>query len=165
VICPNCHAEYQDSVAVCEACNEKLVASLPEETGLAFDELEAAIAAKTATLSAPRTLDDAKADQELLHEAGVPCLLYGNPESIGPSGAPRLYHLALLPQHLEAATAALGRRRRQMLENEGMSMSDAVVDLTQAELTCPACGTKFPKADTCPECGLFLGIEAPAAEG
>ena len=161
MICPNCHAEYQDGIATCATCDEKLVTSLPEETELAFDELEAAIANKTATLSAARTLDDAKADQELLHEAGVPCLLYGNPESVGPSGAPRLYHLALLPQHLEAATEALGRKRRQMLENEGMAQTDAVIDLTQAEITCPACGTKFARADTCPDCGLFLGTEEP----
>jgi hypothetical protein len=164
VICPTCHAEYQEGVAVCASCDEKLVGSLPEETGLAFAELEAALANKTATLSAPRMLDDAKADQELLHESGVPCLLYGNPDSAGPNGVPRLYHLALLPQHLEAATAALGRKRRQMLDREGMAVSDAVVDLTAAEITCPACGTKFAKADECPECGLFLGTEAPLTE-
>jgi hypothetical protein len=164
VICPTCHAEYQDSIAVCATCDEKLVTSLPEETGMAFDALERAIADKTATLSAARSLDDAKADQELLHEAGVPCLLYGNPDSVGPSGAPRLYHLALLPQHLDAATAALGRKRQQMLETEGMAMSDAVVDLSQAEIICPACGMKFATADTCPDCGLFLGTEAPVAQ-
>ena len=90
----------------------------------------------------------------------MPCLLYGNPDAMGPSGAPRLYHLALLPRHLEAATATLARKRKQMLETEGMSASDAVVDLAAAEITCPACATKFPKADTCPDCGLFLGIDA-----
>ena len=45
-----------------------------------------------------------------------------------------------------------------------MALPDAVVDLTQAEITCPACGTKFAKADTYPDCGLFLGTEAPVAE-
>jgi hypothetical protein len=159
VICPSCRAEYRDDIQSCATCGDALVGELPEETGDAFDELEAALEAKTATLSAPRSLEDAQGDQELLHEAGIPCLLYGNPDSIGPSGAPKIYHLALLPQHLEAAMAALGKRRKAMLEKEGMSADEAVVDLTAAEIACPACGFKFAKADTCPDCGLFLGKE------
>lgn len=165
MICPSCHAEYRDEITVCATDGATLVTELPEETGESFAELEAALANQTAALSAARSLDDAKGDQELLHEAGVPCLLYGNPDSIGPSGAPRLYHLALLPKHLEAATAALGRKRKAMLEIEGMTTSDAVIDLTAAEITCPACGFKFSPAQSgqgCPDCGLFLGAESPA---
>ena len=162
MICPTCHAEYREDLATCATCQEALVETLPEETSAAFAELEAALADKTATLSAARTLEDAQRDQELLHEASIPCLLYGNPDSIGPSGAPRLYHLALLPRHLEAATSALARRRAQMLADEGLQVSDGVVDLTAPEVTCPACGFRFAPAETCPDCGLFLGKDAPA---
>jgi hypothetical protein len=162
VICPNCHAEYREGITVCVTDGEALVDSLPEETGAAFLELEHALSEGTATLSAPRAMDDAQRDQELLHEAGVPCLLYADPNSAGPNGAPRSYHLALLPRHLEAALAALGRQRSRMLATEGLRATETAVDLTAAEITCPACGFQFPRADTCPDCGLFLGKDGAA---
>jgi hypothetical protein len=163
MVCPKCHAEYEQGISVCATDGEPLVETLPEETDQAFDELEQALADGKATLSMPRPLEDAQRDQELLHEASVPCLLYANPDSEGPGGAPRLYHLALLPRHLEAATAILGRRRREMLQTEGLTTNDSVVDLTAAEVTCPACGFKFAKADTCPDCGLFVGRDVASA--
>ncbi len=135
----------------------------PSETGAAFAELEQTLRDGTASLSQPRTLENAQRDQELLHEAGVPCLLYANPGSLSANGTPQLYHLAFLPRHVDAAGEVLGRRRREMLEAEGMPVTDTVVDLTAAELVCPACGFKFASADTCPDCGLFLGKE-PSAE-
>ncbi len=159
MICPRCQAEYQEGIAICATDGEALVDSLPQETGAAFAELEKLLREGTAALSQPRTLENAQRDQELLHEAGVPCLLYANPASVDARGTPNLYHLAMLPQHVEDAAAVLGRRRREMLEAEGLSANDAVVDLTAAELVCPACGFRFAAADTCPDCGLFLGKE------
>jgi hypothetical protein len=131
----------------------------PEWVGLR--RLEELLASQTAALSAARSLEDAQRDQELLHEAHIPCLLYGNPGSVGSSGAPQLYHLALLPEDVEPARQTLERRRQQMIEREGLQISDAVVDLEAAEITCPGCGFKFPKADECPDCGLFLGTATP----
>jgi hypothetical protein len=163
MICPLCRAEYRDDIAVCATDGAALVGSLPQETASAFDELEAALRDGTAALSQPRSLDSAQRDQELLHEARVPCLLYANPASVDSRGTPTQYHLAMLPRHVDAAADVLGRRRREMLEAEGMPVTDAVVDLAAAEMTCPACGFKFAPADTCPDCGLFLGKE-PAAE-
>jgi hypothetical protein len=159
VICPRCQAPYRDGITVCATDGAALVDTLPQETGAAFAELEKLLRDGTAALSQPRTIENAQRDQELLHEAGVPCLLYANPGSVDPRGTPTLYHLAMLPQHVADAAAVLGRRRREMLEAEGMPVSDVVVDLTAAELVCPACGFKFASADTCPDCGLFLGKE------
>jgi hypothetical protein len=163
MICPACRAEYRDDIAVCATDGAALVASLPEESTSAFDELEASLRDGTASLSQPRSLDNAQRDQELLHEAGVPCLMYANPASVDARGTPTLYHLAMLPRHVDAAAEVLGRRRREMLEAEGMPVADAVVDLSAAEMTCPACGFKFAPAEACPDCGLFLGKE-PAPE-
>jgi len=163
MICPRCRAEYRDDIAVCATDGTALVESLPEETTSAFDELEAALRDGTAALSQPRSLDNAQRDQELLHEAGVPCLMYANPASLDARGTPTQYHLAMLPRHVGAAGEVLGRRRREMLEAEGMPVTDAVVDLSAAEMTCPACGFKFAPAAECPDCGLFLGKE-PAPE-
>jgi len=162
VICPVCQAEYREGIAVCATDGATLVESLPEATGSAFAELERSLADGTAALSLPRSLDNAQRDQELLHEGGVPCLLFANPDSVAPNGVPTLYHLAMLPRHADAAAAVLGRRRREMLEAEGMPVTDAVVDLSAAEIECPACGFKFAPAEACPDCGLFLGKEAPA---
>jgi hypothetical protein len=163
MICPRCHAEYREGVTSCATDGEALVESLPQETGAAFAELEELLREGTAALSLPRSLDNAQRDQELLHEAGVPCLMYANPASLDARGTPTQYHLAMLPLHVEAAGEVLGRRRREMLEAEGMPVTDTVVDLTAAEIECPACGFKFASADTCPDCGLFLGKE-PTAE-
>jgi hypothetical protein len=160
LICPRCHAEYQDQLTRCEACDEALVADLPAETGAAFAELERSLTDGTATLSAARTLEDAQRDQELLHEASIPCLLYGDPTSLGAQGTPRRYHLALLPAHVAAAVALLGRRRQEMLRAEGLPDSDAVIDLAAAEIQCPACGFRFAQATECPDCGLFLGASS-----
>jgi hypothetical protein len=163
MICPRCQAEYREGIVTCATDGEALVESLPQETGAAFAELERLLREGTASLSLPRSLDNARRDQELLHEAGVPCLMYANPGSLSANGTPTIYHLAMLPRHVEAAAEVLGRRRREMLEAEGMPVTDAVVDLTASEVVCPACGFKFASADTCPDCGLFLGKE-PAAE-
>jgi hypothetical protein len=166
MICPVCRAGYQDHIAVCATDGETLVESLPEESAGAFDELEAVLREGTASLSQPRSLENAQRDQEILHEAGVPCLLYANPASVDARGTPTLYHLAMLPRHVDAAAEVLGRRRREMLEAEGMPTTDAVVDLAATEMTCPACGFKFAPAEAsgaeCPDCGLFLGKDRPA---
>lgn len=163
MICPRCHAEYTEGIAVCATDGAALVESLPRETGEAFAELEKLLRDGTAALSQPRSLDNAQRDQEILHEAGVPCLLYANPASLSARGTPELYYLAFLPRHVDAAAEVLGRRRREMLEAEGLPVTDAVIDLTAAEVECPACSFRFAAADTCPDCGLFLGKE-PVAE-
>ncbi len=35
---------------------------------------------------------------------------------------------------------------------------DYEVDLNQDEIKCPACNTVFKTQDTCPDCGLYLGV-------
>ena len=160
--CPACHAEYRDGFSRCEPCGEPLVADLPETDSSAFERLEALLAKDQAVLSDPRSLEDAQRDQELLREEGVPCLLWGNPKALGPSGAPLYYHLALLPEHVAPARDTLERRRRNMLELEGGAVPEVVVDLAAANITCPGCGFTFPHADECPDCGLFVGAPPDA---
>jgi hypothetical protein len=162
-LCPLCQGEYREGFTRCESCGADLVDRLAQPEWQGLRRLEELLASGTAALSAARGMEDAQRDQELLHEAHIPCLLYANPGSVGKNGAPQLYHLAFLPEDVEPARLTLERRRKQMIEREGLQASDAVVDLEAAELTCPACGFKFPKAEECPDCGLYLGAPAPEA--
>ncbi len=155
-ICPSCQAEYREGFERCDSCGVALVDHLPE-TDDRFERLERAVAEEKAALSDPRSFDDAQRDAVLLQEAKIPCLIWGNPKMLGPSGAPLYYHLALLPEDVELARQTLSARRARMLEEEGLSRQEAVVDLTAETITCPACGFTFPRAEECPDCGLFVG--------
>ena len=159
-ICPVCLAEYRDGFTRCEPCGADLVEHLPE-TDDRFERLERAVEEEKAVLSDPRTLEDAQRDLELLRDARIPCLLWANPKVLGSSGAPLYYHLALLPEDAELARKTIQSRREQMLADEGLARNDAVVDLSAEQVTCPACGFTFPRAEECPDCGLFVGHLPP----
>ncbi len=159
-ICPVCLAEYREGFSRCEACNADLVEHVPE-TGDRFQRLERAAASGQAVLSDPRTLEDAQRDAELLRDAQIPCLLQANPSVLGPSGAPLYYHLVLLAEDVVLARETIQSRRDQMLAAEGLAHSDVVVDLSASRITCPACGFTFPRAEECPDCGLFVGHLPP----
>ncbi|HUB05793.1 MAG TPA: hypothetical protein VMB50_02270 [Myxococcales bacterium] len=163
-ICPSCQAEYREGFKRCDSCGVDLVEHLPE-TDDRYERLEQAVAEEKAVLSDPRSFDDAQRDAVILQEAKVPCLIWGNPKMLGPSGAPLYYHLALLPEDVELARKTIATRREQMLAEEGLQPSAAVVDLTAEKITCPACGFTFPRAEECPDCGLFVGaLPAEQAE-
>ncbi len=163
MICPVCQSEFREGFTRCDGCEVELVAHLERLPDEAFRKLEGLMDDGKAALSELRSLEDAQRDQELLHEARIPCLLYGNPAVLTSSGAPVYYQLALLPEDVELARQTLAERRRRMLEAEGVEVKDAVVDLTATEIACPACGFVFPRAEECPDCGLFVG-PVPAAE-
>jgi rubrerythrin len=160
-ICPVCNAEYREEFKRCANCEVDLVEGLAEGEDDKFERLEKAVAEQKATLSEPRPLEDAQRDAELLREAKIHCLIWANEQLIGPTGVPLYYHLALLPEDVELAKQTLQARRAKMLAVEGLHSDAAVVDLSAATLTCPACGFVFPRADECPDCGLFVGAEAP----
>jgi hypothetical protein len=160
-ICPVCNAEYRDEFKRCSSCNVDLVERLAEGDDSKFERLEQAVAEQKAALSEPRTLDDAQRDAELLREARIHCLIWANEKLLGPTGVPLYYHLALLPEDVDLARETLKARREKMLAAEGLQPDAAVVDLSAEKITCPACGFVFPRADECPDCGLFVGAEAP----
>jgi hypothetical protein len=63
--------------------------------------------------------------------------------------------LAVASQDIEATRRLLDDAWRDSLDAEH---PDVVVDFDQAEMTCPACLTKFATGPReCPDCGLFLG--------
>ncbi|MHB1843884.1 MAG: hypothetical protein ACYCWW_03490 [Deltaproteobacteria bacterium] len=160
MVCPICQGEFRDGFQRCATCDVALVDHLPELPEDGFRRLEALLGEGKAALSDPRSLEDAQRDQVLLHDARIPCLLYGNPAALAPSGAPIYYQLALLPEDVDLARTTITERRRKMLEAEGVVLKDSVVDLSAPEIACPACGFVFPKADECPDCGLFVGAGA-----
>jgi hypothetical protein len=160
-ICPVCNAEYREEFKRCANCEVDLVDGLSEGEDDKFDRLEKALAEGKATLSEPRSLEDAQRDAELLREARLHCLIWANEQLLGPTGVPLYYHLALLPEDVDLVRQTLQARRAKMLAAEGLKSDAAVVDLAAEQVTCPACGFVFPRADECPDCGLFVGAETP----
>ena len=132
-ICPSCNAEYREEFKRCASCDVDLVDRLPEADGEKFERLEAAVAEQKATLSEPRTLEDAQRDAELLREAHIHCLIWANEKLLGPTGVPLYYHLALLPEDVELAKQTLKARREKMLAVEGLQPDAAVVNICSAE--------------------------------
>jgi len=160
-ICPVCNAEYREEFKRCTSCEVDLVDRLPEADDEKFERLEQAVEEEKASLSEPRTLEDAQRDAELLREARIHCLIWANEKVLGPTGVPLYYHLALLPEDVELARQTLKARREKMLAVEGLQPDAAVVDLSAEKITCPACGFVFLRAEECPDCGLFVGAEVP----
>ena len=50
------------------------------------------------------------------------------------------------------------RHLQSYISPEEQAAADCVINFDAAEMTCPACGTRFATGPSeCPDCGLFLG--------
>jgi hypothetical protein len=91
--------------------------------------------------------------------------LFNNPATCppGPNGGRVEVHArrADAPAFVELMRA----ERARLLEGLPDTASDAVIDMSQANATCPACGTEFATTATeCPECGLGFSVPAGVEE-
>jgi rubrerythrin len=66
--------------------------------------------------------------------------------------------LAVASQDAAQGKQVLQQRWLSSLSDVERAAAAAVVDHSAAEITCPACGTRFASGpDECPDCGLYLG--------
>lgn len=160
--CPSCHAEYRDGIERCAHCELALVAQLPETDREKSDRLREAAGKGEAARIARATYAEACQMVELLHTRGVDAMVVGDSESCGPGGHCSRFHVAVLPEDIEAAQDVLRDEFRRLVEvSEDCQGADpdALVDFdAEGQKACPACGASFEGTpEECPDCGLYLG--------
>lgn len=101
-------------------------------------------------------LRELKKKQQVLREAGIEAGIIRPPEAQCKTCALKLW-LAVAPEDLERAAAALQADWYRNATPEERQAASLVVDHNAPEITCPACGATFPTGPSeCPSCGLAL---------
>lgn len=165
-ICPQCREEFLESVLHCTDCKESLVDSMgfvekPSSDLLSKEELfkSEMIPFVEASLSQCREVE------RILARSCVSCAVY--PVSLSASGNETLgttsdgkYAVLIREADLDAAKQAMEGKFHADVAKEGQGNATGdVIDLEQAEITCPACGERgeLDNGD-CRVCGLHLGV-------
>lgn len=156
--CPECRSEYRDEYTECASCKVALIAALPELPPDAAEELADLAERGEAAHVARAPYDEACRMEEVLASRGVAALVVADPETKR-HGAYQSYFLCVRPADIPLAHKCLKAEFEALIAREGLTVTEAVtVDLDSGSpITCPACGTTFPPANECPECGLFVG--------
>ena len=159
--CPECGATYRAGFTRCSGCGVDLVdeataaaAAAKKADPRAALEGVPKIALVHAGLPACREIERA-----LLAE-GIPCLVEAEAEEGEPLAAGAVKVGVIIAQSdLPRAGDLLRRRFEKLIEKEGVgSFNTEAVDLSAAEVQCPACGHSGALIQgACCDCGLFLG--------
>lgn len=160
-ICPSCGASYRAGFDSCHACKVPLVdkatyAATQKSRGKPREQLEGkkTVAIVHAGLPACREIERA------LLEAGVPCFIEANAEEGEPMAAGAMKVGVMVAEDDLARVGAIMKARFEgLVAQEGIgSFKTDAIDLSAAEIECPACGHKGAlKNGECADCGLFLG--------
>lgn len=162
LVCPQCASVYRAGFTRCAECNVDLVsAASVAEIKRKIDSPRAAlegvpkVAVIHAGIAACREIERALLDD------GIPCYVEadadeGEPLSVG--GAMKV-GVIVAESDVPKVGELLKRRFEDLVKKEGVgSFNVAAIDLSAAEIECPACGHKGPLAEgACGDCGLFLG--------
>ena len=161
LICPQCGANYRAGFTVCHACKVDLVddatfAAQRQSRGKPRDILAGRPTATIvhAGLQACREIERA------LLEAGIPCFLDANAEEGEALALGALKVGVVVAEDDVVRVGALMKARFEgLVAKEGIgSFNTEAIDLSAAEIACPACSHKGPlKNGECADCGLFLG--------
>lgn len=160
--CPECGATYRAGYTRCTGCAVDLVdeataaaAAAKKQDPRAALEGVPKIALVHAGLPACREIERA------LLADGIPCLVEAESEEAAEAlgvGAVKV-GVIIAQADLQRAGELLRRRFEQLIEQEGVgSFNSEAIDLSAAEVQCPACGHKGALVEgACGDCGLFLG--------
>ncbi len=162
LVCPTCGSSFRPGFTACNKCQVALIDAdsyraqqasrgSPRETLRDKD----VVAIVHAGLPACREIERA------LLEAGVLCFVAAEEEE-GEALAPGALKVGVMVAQDDVAAAGdvLRKRFEALIEKEGGgALNLAAIDLTQAEVTCPACGHTGALVDgACADCGLHLGV-------
>lgn len=159
--CPECGATFRAGFTRCNSCNVDLV-----DAAVAAAAAAKKVDPRAALEGVPRValvhagLPACREIERALLDAGIPCLVEAEAEEGEPLAAGAVKVGVIIAQaDLPRAGELLRRRFEQLIEKEGVGSFNAeAVDLSAAEVQCPACGHKGALVEgACGDCGLFLG--------
>ncbi len=170
-VCPRCRGEYLEHIEICYSCKEPVL-GLDEVHTKASDALlskEELLREVTVPLM-EGGLVQCREVEKILQRAKISSAVY--PVNVGcndhnaalGTGCSMKYMLLVRESDLDACKAALEGRFSEQVDKEGLGgkFSNDVIDLSAAEIECPACGERGAlKEGECASCGLFLGEQTP----
>jgi hypothetical protein len=162
LVCPSCGGAFRAGFTRCAPCGVDLVdAAVHEEQRRRLVSPRAALegVAKVALLHAG--LPACREVERALLAEGVPCVVEAHAEE-GEALAPGAMKVGVMvgEPDLPRAIALLRRQFEDLVAREGVgSFSTEAVDVSAAEVTCPACNHRGSLTDgACADCGLHLGV-------
>lgn len=161
LICPQCGAGYRAGFTVCHTCKVDLVdEALNTAQRAARGKPRDLLAGRPTTTIVQAGLPACREIERALLEAGITCFLDANAEE-GEALAPGVLKVGVVvaEDDVPRVGALLKARFEGLIAKEGVgSFNTEAIDLTAAEVACPACGhTGALKNGECADCGLFLG--------
>ncbi len=154
MICPSCRDEYREGFQRCSECNVALVNAeelLERESDLEGQKL---VVIQSGPVNIIKELSDSLAGVQIPStykpinaeqcRACVPTFELLVPEEAAETAM----------EHIDASWSARIKQETQIDHDADSS----VIDYNQEEITCPACSATFAIQESCPDCGLFIGI-------
>jgi RNA polymerase subunit RPABC4/transcription elongation factor Spt4 len=151
-ICPSCHDEYTATTSRCAECNVELVAESalpPEEPSEAFPPPSELTCIRVAPLPWIRALSEALEQKGVAHRV-EPARVTDAPEG---QRAESFGDVDLFGLYVRERDADPVRKLDAAIAVD--VLPEEVLDRSQGEEACPACGTVLhSESDECPDCGI-----------
>ncbi len=162
--CPKCGDEYRTDFSFCAACEVELIDGATKIAQLQGNikqrRTESISAEDSLVVIRKGRIFEMKQLQSLLQQDGIPSLIAaeGGDCIKGCCGPEVVLNVRL--EDVEDAMVVLAGdfQRTTDLVSHDLRNVAAVFDTDSVEVTCPACGHRFPPTiPECPDCGLVLG--------
>jgi hypothetical protein len=166
-ICPSCDEEFLDHVSLCSTCGKKLIQAEHRLNTNDINKLrtkEELLKQETVALS-EGSLDHCREFEKILNKSHIACVVYpaklgcdDHSTALGASCAVK-YLVLVSPADIENCQKALEGHFNSQVVREGQGdFVREIVDISQEEVSCPACGERSALVKgECRSCGLFLG--------
>jgi len=162
--CVQCNDEYMPHIETCGVCGMKLLSgqemlAREEARNRKLSSRPARITADDDLVSIRQgALQDMKHMEVLLQAERIPALLVGDESSCGKGcSCATSFILQVRREDAQDALMVLSEefRKSTALDSHDITHADSVYNPLALEVTCPACGHRFPPAaGACPDCGL-----------
>ncbi len=161
LVCPTCGSAFRAGFTRCQHCKVDLVeAAVFAANQAARGDPKRSLAGKKTVAIVHAGLSACREIERAFLAAGVPCFLDAEAEE-GEALAPGALKVGVMvaEDDMPRAGAVLKARFEGLIAQEGIgSFKTEAIDLSQAEVECPACMHKGAlKEGCCADCGLFLG--------
>jgi hypothetical protein len=161
LVCPQCGSTYRAGFTRCHTCDVELVAAERiEEIKKKIDSPRAALEGVPKVAIVHAGIAACREFERAILEAGIPCYVEAEAEE-GEALATGAMKVGVIVAEADVPKVGdlMKRRFADLVAKEGVGSFNAeAIDLSAAEIECPACGHKGALVDgVCADCGLFLG--------